>query len=78
MVEPVVMGAVSSGGEAVAPTPGAANALRAYSPAQQALMDPGLREIAAAGATLPLMDYLAAVKEREQLGVRMKIGRAHV
>ena len=51
--------------------PGAANALRAYSAEQQALMDPGLREIAAAGAKLPLMDYLAAVKEREQLGVRM-------
>jgi aspartyl-tRNA(Asn)/glutamyl-tRNA(Gln) amidotransferase subunit A len=51
--------------------PGAANALRVYSPEQQALMDPGLREIAAAGAKLPLMDYLAAVKEREQLGVRL-------
>jgi aspartyl-tRNA(Asn)/glutamyl-tRNA(Gln) amidotransferase subunit A len=51
--------------------PGAANALRGYTPEQQALMDPGLREIAAAGAKLPLMDYLAAVKAREQLGVRM-------
>ncbi len=51
--------------------PGAANALRSYSAAQQALMDPGLREVAAAGAKLPLMDYLASVKEREQLGVRM-------
>ena len=51
--------------------PGAANALRSYTPAQQALMDPGLREVASAGAKLPLMDYLAAVKEREQLGVRM-------
>jgi aspartyl-tRNA(Asn)/glutamyl-tRNA(Gln) amidotransferase subunit A len=51
--------------------PGAANALRAYSPEQRAVMDPGLQEIAAAGARLPLMDYLAAVKEREQLGVRM-------
>ena len=51
--------------------PGAANALRGYSPAQQAVMDPGLREVAAAGAKLPLMDYLASVKEREQLGVRM-------
>ena len=37
------------------------------------VMDPGLREIAAAGAKLPLMDYLAAVKEREQLGVRMNM-----
>ncbi len=51
--------------------PGAANALRGYTPAQQAVMDPGLREVAAAGARLPLMDYLASVKEREQLGVRM-------
>ena len=51
--------------------PGAANALRSYSAAQQALMDPGLREVAGAGAKLPLMDYLASVKEREQLGVRM-------
>ena len=51
--------------------PGAANALRSYTPAQLAVMDPGLREVAGAGATLPLMDYLASVKEREQLGVRM-------
>lgn len=51
--------------------PGAANALRVYSAEQQALMDPGLTEIAAIGAKLPLMDYLAAVKEREQIGVRM-------
>jgi aspartyl-tRNA(Asn)/glutamyl-tRNA(Gln) amidotransferase subunit A len=51
--------------------PGAANALRAYSPEQQAEMDPGLREVAALGARLPLLDYLAAVKEREQLGVRL-------
>jgi aspartyl-tRNA(Asn)/glutamyl-tRNA(Gln) amidotransferase subunit A len=51
--------------------PGAANALRIYSAEQKALMDPGLTEIAAVGAKLPLMDYLAAVKEREQLGVRM-------
>ena len=51
--------------------PGAANALRTYTPAQQALMDPGLREVAGLGAKLPLLDYLASVKEREQLGVRM-------
>ena len=36
-------------------------------------MDPGLREIAAAGAKLPLIDYLAAVKEREQLGVPLNL-----
>ena len=40
-------------------------------------MDPGLREVAAAGAKLPLMDYLAAVKEREQLGVRMNRSTRH-
>jgi aspartyl-tRNA(Asn)/glutamyl-tRNA(Gln) amidotransferase subunit A len=51
--------------------PGAANALSAYSPEQRAQMDPGLRQIAAAGAELPLLDYLAAVRDREQLGVRM-------
>src|SRR5438309_2862066 len=34
-------------------------------------MDPGLREIAALGGRLTLLDYLASVKEREQLGVRM-------
>ena len=51
--------------------PGAANALRVFSAEQKALMDPGLTEIAALGAKLPLMDYLAAVKDREQLGVRM-------
>jgi aspartyl-tRNA(Asn)/glutamyl-tRNA(Gln) amidotransferase subunit A len=51
--------------------PGAANALRSYTPAQRAAMDPGLVEVANAGAKLPLMDYLASIKEREQLGVRM-------
>jgi aspartyl-tRNA(Asn)/glutamyl-tRNA(Gln) amidotransferase subunit A len=34
-------------------------------------MDPGLVEIAAAGAALPLLDYLAAVKAREIMGVAM-------
>jgi aspartyl-tRNA(Asn)/glutamyl-tRNA(Gln) amidotransferase subunit A len=51
--------------------PGAANALRGYSAEQRALMDPGLCEIAALGGRVPLLDYLASVKEREQLGVRM-------
>jgi aspartyl-tRNA(Asn)/glutamyl-tRNA(Gln) amidotransferase subunit A len=51
--------------------PGAANALSAYGPEQRAQMDPGLTEIAATGAKLPLLDYLAAVRDREQLGVRM-------
>ncbi len=51
--------------------PGAANALRAYGPEKRALMDPGLVQIAAEGTRLPLMDYLAAVREREILGQRM-------
>jgi len=53
--------------------PGAANALRAFTPAQRKLMDPGLIEIAEAGAALPLLDYLAAVKEREAMGVTMNL-----
>ncbi|MGH6959098.1 MAG: amidase [Dongiaceae bacterium] len=52
---------------------GAANALRAYGPEPRQQMDPGLVEIAAQGAALPLLDYLAAVKEREQMGVRMNL-----
>ncbi|MFZ5790816.1 MAG: amidase [Pseudomonadota bacterium] len=51
--------------------PGAANALRAYTAAQRKRMDPGLIEIAKAGARIPLMDYLAAVKAREAMGVAM-------
>ena len=53
--------------------PGAANALRAYTPEQRKLMDPGLIDIAEQGARLSLMDYLAAVKEREALGVAMNV-----
>jgi aspartyl-tRNA(Asn)/glutamyl-tRNA(Gln) amidotransferase subunit A len=66
-------------GAAVGPTfvnhwfPGAANALRPYSAEQRKVMDPGLIEVAEAGAKLSLMDYLASVKEREQLGVRMNM-----
>ena len=37
-------------------------------PSSAGSMDPGLVEIAAAGARLPLLDYLAAVKEREAHG----------
>ena len=53
--------------------PGAANALRAFTAEQRKLMDPGLVEIADAGARLPLLDYLAAVKEREAMGVTMNL-----
>jgi aspartyl-tRNA(Asn)/glutamyl-tRNA(Gln) amidotransferase subunit A len=51
--------------------PGAANALRSYTPEQRQLMDPGLVEVAEAGAAMSLMDYLAAVKAREAMGVMM-------
>jgi aspartyl-tRNA(Asn)/glutamyl-tRNA(Gln) amidotransferase subunit A len=51
--------------------PGAANALRGFSAEQRRLMDPGLLEIAEQGARLPLLDYLAAIREREALGVAM-------
>ena len=50
---------------------GAANVLRAFSAEQRQQIDPGLVEIAAQGATIPLLDYLAAVKEREAMGVTM-------
>ncbi|HEY7690687.1 MAG TPA: amidase, partial [Dongiaceae bacterium] len=52
---------------------GAANALRAYGAEQRKLMDPGLIDIAEQGARLSLMDYLAAVKVREALGVAMNV-----
>ncbi len=48
---------------------GAANLLRNYDEAQQALMDPGLREVAAEGAGYGLTDYQDAIKAREALGV---------
>jgi aspartyl-tRNA(Asn)/glutamyl-tRNA(Gln) amidotransferase subunit A len=51
--------------------PGAANALRAFTPEQRKQMDPGLVEVAEAGAKFSLMDYLAAVKAREAFGVMM-------
>jgi aspartyl-tRNA(Asn)/glutamyl-tRNA(Gln) amidotransferase subunit A len=53
--------------------PGAANALRAFAPEQRKQMDPGLVEIAEAGARLPLLDYLAAVRQREAMGVTMNL-----
>jgi aspartyl-tRNA(Asn)/glutamyl-tRNA(Gln) amidotransferase subunit A len=51
--------------------PGAANAIRAIGADGRRQMDPGLVAIAEAGARLPLMDYLAAVREREAMGQRM-------
>lgn len=53
--------------------PGAANALSAFDAEQRRLMDPGLVEIAEAGARLPMLDYLGAVKAREAMGVQMNL-----
>ncbi|MEX0807861.1 MAG: amidase [Dongiaceae bacterium] len=50
---------------------GAANLMRAFGPDRQAAMDPGLVAVAAEGAKLSLLDYLAAIRERELLGVAM-------
>ncbi len=51
---------------------GAANLLRAHDEAQRELLDPGLRDVAAEGAKIGLLDYLAAVKAREAVGLAMK------
>lgn len=51
---------------------GAANLMRSFAPAKQAVMDPGLRQIAEEGARYTLMDYMKAMGEREALGQHMK------
>jgi len=53
--------------------PGAANALRAHTAEQRRQMDSGLVEIAEKGAAVALLDYLAAVREREAMGVTMNL-----
>jgi aspartyl-tRNA(Asn)/glutamyl-tRNA(Gln) amidotransferase subunit A len=50
---------------------GAASILRHYDGRQQARMDPGLVEIAAAGSRIELLDYLDAVARRGALGQQM-------
>jgi len=50
---------------------GAANLLRGFTPDQRATMDPGLVEIAETGRTYSALDYLAAVRRREELGLAM-------
>lgn len=52
---------------------GAANLTRSFSAEQRALLDPGLAEIAAKGADISLMDYLAAVNQRGALGQCMNL-----
>lgn len=54
---------------------GAARVVQGLPPDRRALLDPGLREICAAGARLSALDYLAAVDVRMDLGRRM--GRFH-
>jgi len=51
---------------------GAANLLRGFGAEQRATMDPGLQEIAAEGAKIPLLDYLDAVRRRAELGAAMR------
>jgi aspartyl-tRNA(Asn)/glutamyl-tRNA(Gln) amidotransferase subunit A len=50
---------------------GAASLLRAFGREQVKLIDPGLRDVARQGARIRTLDYLAAVQQRGQLGVRM-------
>jgi aspartyl-tRNA(Asn)/glutamyl-tRNA(Gln) amidotransferase subunit A len=50
---------------------GAANLLAGFDEAEKALMDPSLVAIAAEGASYSLLDYLAAVKAREAIGMAM-------
>jgi aspartyl-tRNA(Asn)/glutamyl-tRNA(Gln) amidotransferase subunit A len=51
---------------------GAANLLGGFSEEQRAAMDPGLQEIAAEGAKIPLLGYLDAVRRRAELGAAMR------
>ncbi len=51
---------------------GAANLLRRFSDEQHALMDEGLRAIAAQGSAHSLQDYLAATDRRAALGEQMR------
>jgi aspartyl-tRNA(Asn)/glutamyl-tRNA(Gln) amidotransferase subunit A len=52
---------------------GAAAMLAPFTDAQRALMDPGLVEVAAEGAGYSALDYLAAVKLREAMGLAMNL-----
>ena len=50
---------------------GAAHLLRNFTPAQKALMDPGLVDVAAEGAQIGMLDLLDAVQKRGALGTLM-------
>jgi aspartyl-tRNA(Asn)/glutamyl-tRNA(Gln) amidotransferase subunit A len=56
---------------------GAASLLGAFSAEQRALMEPGLREIAAEGERITLSDYLRAVGARAVLGQKMSLFHEH-
>ncbi len=51
---------------------GAAKLLSGFTEEQKALMDPGLVEIAKQGVAFSLMDYLTAMKQREDLGIALR------
>jgi aspartyl-tRNA(Asn)/glutamyl-tRNA(Gln) amidotransferase subunit A len=51
---------------------GAAYSAEKFTPEQEALLDPGFREIVEQGRKLSLIDYMAAVDARAELGRRMK------
>ena len=51
---------------------GAARRFEQIDPARRDQVDPGFREIAEAGAQIPLLDYLEAVARREQLSSTMR------
>ncbi len=51
---------------------GAARLMQGFTDEQRAVMEPGLREVAAEGAGYGLMDYVAAVAERGGLGAHMR------
>ncbi|MEQ9135806.1 MAG: amidase [Thalassobaculum sp.] len=52
---------------------GAANLFTGFSESQKVLIDPGLQQIAAEGAAFTLLEYFAAVKEREAMGTAMNL-----
>ena len=52
---------------------GAANLLRGFSPAQKALMDPGLVGVAEQGARIGMLDLLDAAQRRAVLGAQMNL-----
>ena len=52
---------------------GAASLLRHFTPAQKALMDPGLIDVADQGARIGMLDLLEAAQQRAALGARMNL-----